>query len=169
MPKNSTNSFPVASNIVDLDSTIGFQAALLTSRLRKSLLDILNDSKLAVNPDELGILSVLVKKESKTMSELAEGLMKDNANMTRMVKGLEKKGFVERKRDNLDRRISRVSLTERGEKEVKMAWALMDHMTSYATYNLTSSDQDRACEVLKTINENLKDFSDKENGAKTEG
>ncbi len=165
MAKSSTNGLPTLSKGIDLDSTIGFQAALLTSLLRKTLLVILNDSELAVNTDEFGILSVLVKNESKTMSELAEGLMKDNANMTRMIKGLEKKGFVNRKRDELDGRISRVTLTERGENEVNRAWALMDQMTSHATYNLSQLAQDQACEVLKTINENLKDFLEKKNGA----
>ena len=164
MAKSSTNASAALSKGMDMDSTIGFQATLLTSLLRKTLLDILNGSELAVNPDEFGILSVLVKNESKTMSELAEDLMKDNANMTRMVKGLEEKGSVERKRDELDRRISRVTLTKKGENEVHMAWALMDQMISHATYNLSQAAQDQACEVLRTINENLKDFLEKENG-----
>lgn len=164
MEKPSTSNPPAISNLIDLDSSIGFHASILTARLRKTLLEILGYSELLVNPDELGILTLLYNGDPMNMSELAETLMKDNANMTRLVKGLEEKSFVGRERDESDRRMNRVILTKLGEEQVKRAWMLLDQLTEHATHNLSQQEQDRACETLKVISENIKQFSVKLNG-----
>ena len=59
-----------------------------------------------VNIDEDGI----------EMSSLSKTLGIDNSTGTRLIDGLERKGLVVRVRDNLDNRIVKIFLTNRGEK-----------------------------------------------------
>jgi MarR family transcriptional regulator for hemolysin len=158
MANKANSSAFESSQPIDLDSTIGFQASLLSSRLRKSLLDVLNHDSITVNPDELGVLTLLGRADGMSMSELSNNLMKDNANMTRLVKRLRQNGFVDQKQDLTDKRKSRVSLTPLGKDEMNRAWNRLDQMTSYAVRNISQEDHDLACEVLKTINDNLIDF-----------
>ncbi len=163
MGKNYTTSGSGTTQPIDLDSTIGFQASLLSSKLRKSLLDILNHDTIKVNPDELGILTLLAKADSITMSDLAKNMMKDNANMTRLVKNLRQYGFVDQKKDRFDRRKSCVFLTLQGKEEMSRAWSLMDQMISHALHNISEADHDIARGVLKKINENLSEFMKENN------
>ncbi len=62
---------------------------------------------------EYGILRSL-GPESLTLSEISQRLLRVNSNTTVMIDNLEKKGWVERVRDQEDRRVIRVRLTPEG-------------------------------------------------------
>jgi DNA-binding MarR family transcriptional regulator len=62
---------------------------------------------------EYGIIRNLAQ-EALTLSELSQRMLRVNSNMTAMVDALEGKGFVQRIRDDNDRRVIRVKLTESG-------------------------------------------------------
>jgi DNA-binding MarR family transcriptional regulator len=71
--------------------------------------------------EELGVyrgqppmLHALWNEEGMTHSELARRLHVQPATMTKMVKRMEKAGFVERRSDPQDQRVSRVYLTDQG-------------------------------------------------------
>ena len=66
------------------------------------------------------VLRALSEQEGLTHTELAERLQVTPATITRMLQRMEKAGFVERRPDPEDQRISRVYLTEAG-REVQSA------------------------------------------------
>ena len=75
------------------------------------------------------MLRALWEQEGLTHSELAASLP---ATMTKMVKRMEKAGFVERKSDPDDHRVSRVYLTDAGrdvETQVKQVWRTLEDET----------------------------------------
>ena len=60
------------------------------------------------------LLFALWEKEGRTHSELAEHLHVQPATITKMIKRMERAGFVERSQDAEDQRVSRVYLTDAG-------------------------------------------------------
>ena len=71
--------------------------------------------------DELGLyrgqpflLAVLWENEGVTHSELAHRMHVSPATVTNMIKRMEKAGFVERRQDDHDQRVSHVFLTDAG-------------------------------------------------------
>jgi DNA-binding MarR family transcriptional regulator len=60
------------------------------------------------------LLHVLWDKEGITHSELAKELHVQPATVTKMLQRMERAGFLARKSDERDERVSRVFLTERG-------------------------------------------------------
>jgi len=60
------------------------------------------------------VLRALWEKEGLTQKELAELLHNTPATITKMLQRMEKAGFIQRKPDAEDQRISRVYLTETG-------------------------------------------------------
>jgi DNA-binding MarR family transcriptional regulator len=60
------------------------------------------------------LLFALWEKEGHTHSELAEHLHVQPATITKMIKRMERAGFVERCQDTEDQRVSRVYLTDAG-------------------------------------------------------
>jgi len=60
------------------------------------------------------LLFALWEKEGLTHSELAKHLHVQPATITKMIKRMERAGFVERRQDAEDQRVSRVYLTDAG-------------------------------------------------------
>lgn len=78
-------------------------------------------------------LRALWEKEGLTHSELAERLHVRPATITKMIQRMERAGFVERRQDPEDQRISRVYLTQVGRairEDVQKAW----HETEEETF-----------------------------------
>ncbi len=62
------------------------------------------------------VLQALWEQEGMTQSELAERLERSPSTITKMVQRMERSGFLERRSDPDDERISRVHLTDLGRK-----------------------------------------------------
>lgn len=78
------------------------------------------------------MLHALWRKDGLTHSELAARLHVQPATMTRMVRRVEKAGFVERRSDAEDQRLSRVYLTDGGRAvrgDVEQVWRTMEAET----------------------------------------
>jgi DNA-binding MarR family transcriptional regulator len=78
------------------------------------------------------VLLALWEKEGLTQTALAERLQNTPATVTRMLQRMEKSGFIQRKPDPEDQRISRVYLTEAGrliKTHVEAVWKAMEAET----------------------------------------
>jgi DNA-binding MarR family transcriptional regulator len=92
----------------------------------------LNHVRMHALLDEIGlyrgqphVLRALWEQEGLTHSRLAHTLHRSAATMTNMIKRMEKAGFVERRPDPADERVSRVYLTDAGraiQDRVQQVW-----------------------------------------------
>ena len=64
------------------------------------------------------LLHLLWKKDGRTQKELGNKLHSKPATVAKMVQRMQKSGFVEKRKDEEDKRISRVYLTDKG-KDIK--------------------------------------------------
>ncbi|MCD6551197.1 MarR family transcriptional regulator [Thermotoga sp.] len=69
-----------------------------------------------MNTLEFYLFMFVALKGPTSMSKLAEELSVSKSNITVTVDKLEKKGFLKRKRSDLDRRVVMIELTKKGEK-----------------------------------------------------
>lgn len=86
-------------------------AAVVTGFLEKPRKYAVDDS---LYMREVHFLVALSSKELPTMSDMANKLNVTQGAVTQMVTRLEKKGYVIRSKSSLDRRITTLSLTEKG-------------------------------------------------------
>jgi DNA-binding MarR family transcriptional regulator len=78
------------------------------------------------------VLLALWEQEGFTQSELAERLRIAPATVTKMLQRMEKTGFIQRKPDAQDQRVSRVYLTKAGraiQGDVEAVWKTMQAET----------------------------------------
>ena len=78
------------------------------------------------------VLFALWEQEGATHGELAARLHVKPATITKMLKRMEKAGFVERRSDPADQRVSRVYLTDAGRSirnEVEQVWRTLEDET----------------------------------------
>ena len=95
-----------------VDNEIREHIDKISSQMRLQYSEMLRELDLHVGQDNL--LCKLWIEDGITQMQLTEYLNCEPSTVTNMVKTLEKKGFVYRKKDPVDGRVSRVYLTEKG-------------------------------------------------------
>jgi DNA-binding MarR family transcriptional regulator len=101
------------------------------------------------------VLRILWEGEGLTQTELAERLQITPATITKMLQRMEKVGFIQRKPDAKDQRISRVYLTEDGraiQTQVEAVWKTMEAETFSG---LTSEERVLLRRFLLKMRDNL--------------
>ncbi len=93
-----------------LNTYIKLQRAAETSLSRTT--QLLADLKLTVT--QFGVLEALYHLGEMSQRDLAEKLLKSTGNMTSVLKGMEKRGLIQRKRSEADNRYMEVTLTKSG-------------------------------------------------------
>lgn len=105
--------------------------------------------ELSIN--EVHILESIKKASSNTMTHLARRMMVTSGTLTTNISRLEKKGYVERYRDEADRRIVRIRLTEKADRIMKIHDEFHARLIDKAIGDLHLDDN----EVLNTSLENI--------------
>jgi DNA-binding MarR family transcriptional regulator len=97
---------------IQLETSLGYYLAkarnVLVVRTDQAL------KPLGLTSSQIGVMLMLASGRARTPLELSREMAYDSGSMTRMLDRLEKKGFVNRTRSEADRRIVKLSLTERG-------------------------------------------------------
>ena len=110
--RNARAFKPPAVDLSFLRSSLGFNVRLLDVRLMKMFAASL--AKYGVTPAEATVLHVILANPDVSHGELAETLLIQPPNMTKMLKRLESEGLIKRLASAKDRRRVILSLTAKG-------------------------------------------------------
>ncbi|MGL5616031.1 MAG: MarR family winged helix-turn-helix transcriptional regulator [Sarcina sp.] len=102
------------------------------------------------------LLFSLMKNEVLSQKEIAEKLNIKPATVNVMVKRLEKTGLVEKSKDEVDLRISRIRLTTKGQETCLEAMDTMAKMSKKIFQCLTEDEEETLKILLNKVNENMK-------------
>ena len=109
----------------------------------------LGSTSLSVN--EFTALEALYNKGSLSAQELTGLVLIPNSSMTYVLDNLEKKGLINRQRDEADRRVYRSSLTEEGQRAFPEIYAThYEHMRTVFDV-LTPEEEVQLQELLKKL------------------
>ncbi|POR49715.1 MarR family transcriptional regulator [Paraburkholderia eburnea] len=81
---------------------------VLASRMDRAV------APLGLTSSQIGVIMLLWFERARTPNEMSRVLSYDTGSMTRMLDRLEKKGFIERQRSHVDRRVVELELTSLG-------------------------------------------------------
>lgn len=112
-------------------------------------------SKLGLFRGQPPVLFELGRNDNLTQTELAEKMEVTPATMTNLLRRLELSGLVNRERDVLDGRISRVSLTQRGVDVVARARELAEGMDRVLFAGFSPHELDTMRDFLQRMHANL--------------
>lgn len=99
---------------MDLTQSITFQMTRCGMLLRQMTAKRMKKTATGLTPEEATLLNQLWDKDQQTLSELGQWALKGASTVTRQVDSLERKGFIQRKHSQQDRRNVYVMLTEKG-------------------------------------------------------
>jgi DNA-binding MarR family transcriptional regulator len=109
----------------------------------------------SVSPAQIGILFLLVKNNSQSMSELSRVLEIDNSSITRLVDSLEAMGFVKRDPNPGDRRQYLIFLTEEGKREISRVKKIVRETNNKSKKDIPEEELAVFLKVLDQICSNL--------------
>ncbi|MGW8282094.1 MAG: MarR family winged helix-turn-helix transcriptional regulator [Gemmatimonadota bacterium] len=86
-----------------------------TARLLRVLfLKVVDTSETGITPEMWRVLSRLLARDGQSQTEIGEALFRDRPNTSRILSGLEQRGFILRESDPVDRRRTCVKITPIG-------------------------------------------------------
>ena len=100
--------------IYSLDESLGYWLYRSHSRVSAALRQTFQDSGHDLTPEQWAVLYRLREQEGLNQIQLSEKTHKDRHNITRILKQLDKRGYIEKRNDRNDKRAYRIYLTQNG-------------------------------------------------------
>ncbi len=117
---------------VNVDKAIGFWLNRVYQRSRTEMFRLFAEQGEDVTPEQWMVLIRLWEREGLSQAELSDLTLRDAPTMSRIVRGMEDREMVERRRSEEDGRVQLVFLTARGralqKKLVPVARGLVERM-----------------------------------------
>jgi len=103
------------------------------------------------------LLHLLQESDGRSQKEICEALNLKPATVTKTVKRMEKKGFLQRRADSQDQRLSRIFLTEKGREAQSEAKRIEREMEELCLDGFTREEVILLRRFLIQIRDNLKE------------
>jgi DNA-binding MarR family transcriptional regulator len=111
-----------------LDESLGFWVYRVHTQGTNALRRAFQGAGYDVTPEQWAVLARLREQEGANQAQLGEKTFKDRHNITRILNLLEKRGYVERRPDETDKRAFRIFLTKAGrEAQEELAPIVLEH------------------------------------------
>jgi DNA-binding MarR family transcriptional regulator len=114
---------------------------------------LLNEYNLS--PSRFFAMVHISEKPGLSSSELSDRLLCDKSNVTRIVRGLEQQGFIERQAHETDGRTLRLYLTTKGLETCTHIQVELKHYNETRLNNLSNPVQENLLTTLATLNKAL--------------
>ena len=137
-----------------LDDALGFNLDRVATFFRRELLVALANYDLT--PEQWQLMSVLWGNEAGlSQQEITDLLAKDKHNISRMIRRLEAKGWLERQPDPADARALTVRTTPLGASLQEPIAQSLDHHFGHLDLGLSDAEQTRLVQMLKVLRSRL--------------
>jgi len=108
-----------------------------------------------ITAQDFGILFRLWKQGGLTQVQIAALMMRDKTTITRRLDGLVKKGLIERRIDENDRRLFRIHLTDAGKSATGELMGVVDAFQGEVLAEVPLEDREATVRTLKKIIETV--------------
>jgi len=108
-----------------------------------------------VTPEQFGVLTRLAVEQGMNQTRLAERMLKDRPNMSRILRQLQRRGYIERRPDRADKRVFRIFLTEKGREVEKRLTPIFERHLDSLLEGIPDPDRKATCGILKRIVRNI--------------
>lgn len=113
-------------------------------------------SKAGIHAGQDALLYYLSVSDGQTMSELVEKLCVQHATISNMIDRMVSSGMVIKEKDGIDKRISRVYLTETGRQSVHQVATVWRTLEALTIKGLSTDEVETLCGLLQKVMVNLK-------------
>ena len=106
-----------------------------------------------LTPAQFSVLEILYSKGRLKICQLIEKVLSSSGNMTVVIRNMEKKGWIDKKTDENDRRAFFIELTENGKRIIEELLPRHIESVERAFNILTEEDKRNLIEILRKFKE----------------
>jgi DNA-binding MarR family transcriptional regulator len=107
---------------------------------------------------EWRVLAALYARRLCTMSDLAELATIDRTTLTRTIDRMAEAGWLERRADEADMRVTRLALTAVGRRTFDRIWHEVEKLNAFALEGLSKAEIQQLQSILARMHANLEDY-----------
>ncbi|WP_123053869.1 MarR family transcriptional regulator [Clostridium sp. JN-1] len=136
----------------DVDTCVCF----ITNKVSKKMADKMNERLMLVGSTRVQwlVMYYLLKDGQMSQSDLAKKMNIKDSTVVRLIDRIEKDEFIKRVKNSKDRRITYVTLTEKGKKRIEELLSVGEEMSKVFSKNISDEEFEVFNRVLKKMAEN---------------
>lgn len=138
-----------------LDKSIGYLINKTAIKLKSELFNNFKSGGFNITTEQWAVLACLKEKDGRTQNEIAEKLIKDKTNVSRILDGMQKKQLIERCAHESDRRSFRILITQKGKALVEGLIPIARRLNQTAADGLDNKDIRELERLMQVIYKNL--------------
>lgn len=128
---------------------------IVARHLRQKISNFFKMAQIDLSPEQWRFLLQLAEKNGQQQSEFADPILNDRPNITRIIDGLEKRGFLTRSAAPEDRRITLIYLTHDGKELINTYLPEVIEEISVYFEGLNEKDVSELRRIMTIIETNL--------------
>lgn len=123
---------------------------------KQCFLNELVKNNVDLTPEQYLLIDLLWDNGQMTQQEIADEMQKDKNSITKLIDGLQKKGYVIRQADAEDRRKNLVLVTDMGQKQKMEVTRIAIDAVDNILNGIPIDELNTVVEVLSKLNKNMK-------------
>jgi DNA-binding MarR family transcriptional regulator len=139
------------------EKSLGYAIGRTNWYIKTLLNKILKEEGFSITNEQWMVLKVISANPGASQTEIAEKSLKDKTNITRILDLLEKSAFIKRLRDDRDRRINRILITQQGKRMLKAVNPVTQKTDEICTHALNKKEVEELIKSLNAICAGIKD------------
>jgi DNA-binding MarR family transcriptional regulator len=140
----------------DPDKSLGYLSGLSSRLLSNRLAKRFREAGIDMTPEQWGAIIILINGDALTQGQLGERLFLEKSSISRLLDGLERRGWIVRTKARDDTRNKRVSPTEEAKSIAEKCASIARSVLEEAQQGL-SDDEVRLClSLLRRVIGNLR-------------
>lgn len=136
-------------------NSIGFKINQTANRINNKFNEVLTVYDIA--PEQRATLEIIKADKHTNQTEIATILGKNKTTISRSLKALEKKGFIQRVEIEQDKRVNIIELTKKGEEVLKESTKKVEQFRESLCLNLQKEEIDQLFNLLDKVYKNIKE------------
>ncbi len=140
---------------IKLEDSVNHKIATLAGLLKRQVFRIIAENKLNITPDQWVILYYLWQEDGLTVGSLASLSKKDFGNITRIIDKLVKLEYVEKRKSDIDSRVSHIFLLPGAEEIKESIQKCWKQSTDIALKGINDSEKSLMLNLLDRIESNI--------------
>ena len=119
----------------------------------------IRETGLKVSPEQWSVMMCIHGSPGLTQTQISERVIRDKTGVTRILDGLEKRGYVRRTPDESDRRAYRIYLTDEGEDALRTIIPIAAGLDGIAMTGLDAEEREFLIGKLSVVRFTLEEAS----------
>jgi len=138
-----------------LSNSIGYMVNIVANKMKLELEYSFEKENYNITALQWMVLGIIYENDGILQNELVKKSKKDKTNIARIINKLEKKSFIRKIKDDIDKRNFRLFITDDGKRVREELVPLAMGVLEKSTTNISEDEQEICLKVLTKIYSNL--------------